>query len=184
MKLTLILIFNILILNTTHSTEIIHKCEDLLRKKQYAEAVLYANKKLSSQHNDLIHFFCRGQASFALSNLDDAESDFEIISRNKKTVESNRFLSFLYLAKIYALQNNFDKAINLLTTKLEILKDKPAIRRIYLNELADIHSKNQQLNQAINCMYDSLSLSANDNDRAFAYKKLAFFFSLNSLFIF
>jgi tetratricopeptide (TPR) repeat protein len=123
--------------------------------------VLMGEKKLAMDdlnkaveiNNDALSHFLRGQAFLQLNELDNAAADYE-----KAVKMSPNNLYFLYQrAYVAALQNDFDKSLNLLNTAISIKGDFT----IALLLRGDVYANQKEYEKALTDFNSVLTLDAN-----------------------
>jgi tetratricopeptide (TPR) repeat protein len=149
-------------------------CNMALNKADASSALTSADEILKLQNNNRDGLLCKGRALGALGKYDDALTALQMAEKQSQP-GFEQILAHIFIGNLHAKNSKTADAIASYETSIKISEAEKLnkFKRINLNLIGDAHTKNNDLNAALNSYTAASKLAMNDNERAEDFERLA-----------
>lgn len=173
-QITLIYLFNILFLNNLFAYNLDNECEKFLNNADFNKAIEAADSL--KKNDEFGGSFCLGKVLFNSNQSSKAISAF-IEAESKAKHPSDQMLAMIFQGLVHKEAKEYDKAYMIFNKGLETAKLGNSkfiqFERRFLNQIGDINGLRGKHDLALENYTEGLKKSANDDERAESFAKLA-----------
>ena len=166
-KITLILLFNFLIINESFARDAaLESCDSALQRRQFSQAVSIADKHPSQAE----FWLCKGRAQSALNTSTDAEQSFKkAIALKPQGLDL--ISAYMLLGNVQQELNNAPAALESYQQALKLSQQQNMRRyvRIAHNLIGEALFENGQYSESLQAFQAGEKLALNDDERADSY---------------